>query len=169
MRWSSSFLALASTSLLGISVAHATDDEFRAVLRGAEEVPPVTTNTTGVMEINFSGSPSKLLVELSLSRGRRVTQAHFHCGRRGVNGPIVAFVAGFHDRGWDVDGAWIDHETLTNANILQDATPAPPACPRAINTLADLRRAMLDGLIYVNVHTLAHPAGEVRGQVVRVD
>ena len=103
MRWSSGLLALAATSLLGVGAAHAANDEFRAVLRGAQEVPAVATNTSGVIEINFSGSPPTLLVELSISRGRRVTQAHFHCGRRGVNGPIVAFIAGFHDRGRDFE------------------------------------------------------------------
>ena len=56
MRWSSSLLALAATSLLGMGVAHATDDEFRAVLRGAEEVPPVTTNTTGVATSSASST-----------------------------------------------------------------------------------------------------------------
>ena len=169
MRWTSAILALATLSLLGARGAQAANDEFRAVLRGAQEVPPVSTRTVGEAKINFNGAPSTVLVEIDLGRGQRVTQAHFHCARRGVNGPIVAFLAGFHDRGWDVDGLSIDHETLTNANILQDATPAPPACPRAINNLADLRRAMIDGLIYVNVHSVAIPSGVVRGQVVRVD
>jgi hypothetical protein len=96
-------------------------------------------------------------------------QVHFHRARRGVNGPVVAFISGFHDRGWDADGAWIDHEPLTTANIIREATLTPPACPRAIDDLAGLRRATLDGPIHVNAHTVANPAGEVWGQVVRVD
>jgi hypothetical protein len=162
-----SALAIAGLSLLAAGGgAEARNDEFRALLRGNQEVPPVTTTTLGTAELNFTGDT--LLVEITLLRARRVTQAHLHCAPRGSNGPVVAFLAGFQDRGWDVDGLWIDHQTLTNANILADATPAP-TCPRRIRTLADLRAAMADGFIYANVHTVANPAGEVRGQAVRVD
>lgn len=82
---------------------------------------------------------------------------------------MVAFIAGFNERGWDVDGQWIDHQVFTDANILRDATPASPACPRAIDTIADLRRAMQDGLIYLNVHTVQHAGGEIRGQAFGID
>jgi hypothetical protein len=166
---SSHAIGLAMLALSATGAAQAANDEFRAVLRGAQEVPPVTTDTRGLAVINFSGSlPGTLSLEVVIERGRRVTQAHFHCAREGANGPVVAFIAGFHDRGWDVDGQWIDHETLTAANILRDATPGA-GCPRAIDTIGDLRRAMLEKLIYLNVHTVEYPAGEVRGQVVRTD
>jgi hypothetical protein len=161
-----SALAIAGLSLLVTGAAQANNDEFRALLRGNQEVPPVSTSTLGTAEINVTDNT--LLVEITLQRGKRVTQAHFHCAPRGSNGPVVAFLAGFHEPGWDVDGLWIDHETLTNANIIQGVTPAP-TCPRRIRTIAELRAAMADGLIYVNVHTAANPAGEVRGQAIRVD
>lgn len=166
MRRSLVVFAIVGPSLLATGAAQARNDEFRALLRGNQEVPPVATSTLGTTEINVTGDT--LLVEITLQRGDRVTQAHFHCAPRGANGPVVAFLAGFHDRGWDVDGLWIDHQTLTDANILADATPAA-TCPRSIDTIGDLRAAMADGLIYVNVHTVDNPAGEVRGQATRVD
>jgi hypothetical protein len=90
--------------------------------------------------------------------GERVTQAHIHCAPAGANGPIVVFLAGFHDKGWDVDGRWVSNATATDANITNTACGA---------TLAELAQAMKDGRTYVNVHTVANPGGEVRGQVQR--
>lgn len=163
------FFAVAATAMLTMlaaGAAEARNDEFRALLRGNQEVPPVATSTLGTAELNVTGDT--MLVEITLQRAQRITQAHLHCAPRGANGPVVAFLAGFHDRGWDVDGLWIDHQTLTNANIIAEATPGGP-CPRRIRTISDLRAAMADRLIYVNVHSVANPAGEVRGQVFTVD
>ena len=54
-------------------------------------------------------------MSLELHDGVRITQAHFHCGEEGANGPvIVIFLAGFHDRGWDIDGHWLDDVTITD-------------------------------------------------------
>ncbi len=74
-----------------------------------------------------------------------------------TNGPVAAFLAGNHPRGWDVDGKWIDNATLTDANVM------PTGCG---TTLAELIAAMRDGGTYVNVHNQANPGGEVRGQIM---
>lgn len=66
-------------------------------------------------------------------------------------------MAGFHDRGWDVDGKWISHATFTDENITDTSCGA---------TLAELARSMREGNTYANAHTVAHKAGEIRGQIV---
>jgi hypothetical protein len=144
----------------------AADDEereFKAALTGAEEVPPVVTNTTGDVEIEFNQDLTKAEFELTVRQGMRVQQAHIHCAQKGVNGQVVVFLAGFHDRGWDVDGSWIENTTVTDANVI--ARAPTPACPFAITTLADVARAAREGYAYVNVHTVANPGGEIRGQL----
>src|SRR5207247_4764019 len=70
-----------------------------------------------------------------------------YCGLEGQNGPIVLFLAGFHDKGWDVDGNWIGDATATDANITNNACGS---------TLAELEQAMADGRTYANIHTVAH-------------
>ncbi len=137
--------------------------EFQAMLSGSEEVPPVVTNTSARAGIKFNADETKARFELDVRKGVRVTQAHIHCAPRGVNGPIVAFLAGTHNPGWDVDGPWVDHATLTDANIIPP--PAGSTCPNVINNLRDLVKAIRDGNTYANVHTRAFPGGEVRGQL----
>jgi len=129
--------------------------EFRARLRGSQEVPAVTTSTRGEARIQFNDATTAAEFDLEVEDGIRVTQAHIHCAPAGANGPIVVFLAGFHDRGWDVDGDWIGDTTFTGANITN------PACG---STLAELADAMAEGRTYANVHTAANPGGEVRGQ-----
>lgn len=141
--------------------------EFRTRLSGAEEVPPISSDTTGSFRVQFNGALTSAEYRLRVNEGERLTQAHLHCAPRGANGPVVAFLAGFHAPGWDVDGKWISNAALTDANIIQ-STPSA-TCPVGIDDLADLADAMDNGYIYVNVHSVANPAGEVRGQVAATD
>ena len=134
--------------------------EFRARLRGSQEVPAVTTSTRGEAQIQFNDAKTAAEFDLEVEDGIRVTQAHIHCAPTGVNGPIVVFLAGFHDKGWDVDGDWIGDATFTDANITNTACGS---------TLAQLADAMAQGQAYANVHTVANAGGEVRGQLERED
>lgn len=161
-------VALATTVLPGVAGSVTADDDdderdglqFEARLTGEEEVttPPggVDTRTRGSAGFEFNDARTELEFELEVEDGIRVTQAHIHCAPAGENGPIVVFLAGFHDRGWDVDGDWIGDATATDANITNTACGS---------TLAQLAEAMAQGRTYANVHTVANPAGEVRGQI----
>src|SRR5262245_59018477 len=129
---------------------------FRAELRGDNEVPPVDTDTRGSIRIRFADDFSSATLRFDIRDGERITQAHFHCGDEGVNGPIVIFLAGFHDRGWDIDGRWLDNVTITDQNIVNTACGT---------TLRDIAEGMRDGHIYVNAHSVQFPSGVVRGQM----
>jgi len=148
-------LVLASSAVLAIAPDH-HGREFRAKLRGDNEVPPVDTETKGKLRIRFDEDFSSATLRFDLDDAERITQAHFHCGEEGVNGPVVIFLAGFHDRGWDIDGRWLDDLTITDQNIVNTACGS---------TLREIAEAMEDGRIYVNAHSVANPSGEVRGQL----
>ena len=143
----------------------AAGDEFRARATGDAEVPPVITDTTGKVRVEFNNDETEAEFRLEVREGVRVTQAHLHCAPADTNGPIVVFLAGFHALGWEVDGTWVKDVTFTDQNILP---PSPGACPDPIENLSDLAQALRNGNIYVNVHTVAHPPGEVRGQLMMV-
>ena len=155
------------------SVAYGDDDDgdggnalrFRATLSGAQEVTAaggVATDTTGRIRINFNRGLSEADFRLIVNNGTGITQAHLHCGRAGSNGPVVVFLFGFIPGGVDVNGK-LSNGTLINA----DFTGANcSGIGRPVNNIASLALAARDGLIYANVHSVANPAGEVRGQLL---
>ena len=162
-------LAIVTVSLLALLVLSSTAygeeaRSFEADLTGAQEVPAVTTETEGEITVRFNHERTEAKFRLIVEDGVAVTMAHFHCAPAGVNGPVVAFLFGNVPGGFDVDGR-LAKFTLTNANITAVAANCVPTIGRQITNLADLAKAMQEGLIYANVHTIAHPGGEIRGQI----
>lgn len=107
-------------------------------LTGAQEVPPVTTGGTGTLDASYDKKSHKLAYTVTYS---------------GLSGPATA--AHFH--GPAAPGA--------NAGVIVPfASAASPIKGEA--TLTDAQAAdLLAGRWYVNVHTRAHPGGEIRSQV----
>ncbi|PTX48137.1 CHRD domain-containing protein [Melghirimyces profundicolus] len=129
--------------------------KFIAVLRGAEEVPPVRTRAFGITHLLVSRDKKRLFYVLKVRNIRRFTQAHIHLGPRGVNGPIVAFLFGFTTPGISVNKGVVSG-TITADDLVG---------PLKGKTIADLVREMRRGNTYVNVHTEQNPDGEIRGQI----
>lgn len=155
------FLVMAAVVAVGLAaagVAHGgsfEDAEFVAELAGSNEVPPVTTDTSG--EAKFEVVGESVAFELEIDEAvdiLGVAGAHIHCAPAGENGPVVAFLAGAVPGGFD--GHVELKATLTGANIINDACGG---------TLEELVASMRDGNTYVNVHSPAHPGGEIRGQI----
>lgn len=134
-------------------------DDFRARLRGSNEVPPVSTRARGTATFDVSrrANPSRIDYDVSWRRGTdmlAVAGAHLHCAPAGENGPVVAFLAGVVAGG--LDGRVEFEATLTDDNIVN------PACG---STITELVESMAAGDVYVNVHSAANPSGDIRGQV----
>ncbi len=127
-----------------------------APLTGAEEVPPVETAALGAAVFRLSADGTRLNFGIIVGRIEAVTQAHIHLGVRGENGPIAAFLFGFVEASPSINGV------LLKGVITDDDVLAPAGFE---GTLAALVERMRSGGTYVNVHTAAHPAGEIRGQI----
>jgi hypothetical protein len=142
---------------------------FEATLNGANEVPPVNTPASGRARFELSAAGAGLFFRLEATRIERVTAVHIHLGREGANGPAVAVLLGppidgsnpLTSSGPETDPVpgIVVQGTLTNADIL----PRPDL--GFDGSLAALVRRMRRGAAYVNVRTVAHPRGEIRGQV----
>ena len=140
--------------------------KFKTNLSGDEEVPPVDTTTTGKFKIKFNSTDTEAKFKLTVKRGVEITQAHLHCNEAGENGPIVVFLFGMVPGGFDVNGK-LAKFTLTDENITARGTgvDCEPIIGFPITNLSELRQAIEDGDIYVNVHSVDNPGGEVRGQL----
>jgi hypothetical protein len=132
---------------------------FRASLKGEEEVPPVETNAQGqaIFQVNRDGD--SIDYKLIVANIENVTQAHIHLGPAGVNGPVVVWLYPAGPPAELIPGRF--------QGVLAEGTI------KAANFVGELAGQELDALIelmeteevYVNVHTLQNPPGEIRGQI----
>ena len=133
-----------ATLALGAAVIFAGPafaDKMKVTLSGAAEVPAVTSAATGTAEVDYDPASKKLSWKVTYSGlSGPATAAHFH-------GPAAA-------------GA--------NAGVKVPIPNAATSPAEGSATLTDEQAAdLVAGKYYINVHTAAHPGGEIRGQVTK--
>ena len=107
-------------------------------LSGASEVPPVTSNASGTVELNLNKQTNEL--------GWTVTYT-------GLSGPAT----GAHFHGPAMAGS--------NAGVVVPMTGSLTSPIRGTASLTAAQVAdLMAGKWYVNLHTAANPNGEIRGQ-----
>jgi hypothetical protein len=120
-----------------VSPATAEIVTYKANLSAQNEVPPTDSKGTGSVAVTYDTASKKLSWKGTYSGlTGPATAAHFHAGEKGKNGGVVIPIAPATS---PLEGS----ATLTDAQA------------------ADLA----SGKLYVNVHTAANKAGEIRGQV----
>ena len=133
-----------ATLALGATVAFAGPafaDKMKATLDGASEVPPTTTAGKGTADVDYDPATKKLSWKVTYT---------------GLSGPATA--AHFHGPA----------ESGKNAGVAVAIPNAVSSPAEGSATLTDAQAADLtSGKYYVNVHTAANPAGEIRGQVTK--
>lgn len=162
-------LVLVGTLLIGSAVGAAEHQDsdshhFTTELSGSSEVPSVETDTTGSATLSINEAMDEAAFAVDVADGQAITAAHLHCAPAGENGPVFAFLFGNIPGGFDVDGT-LAAFTLTDANIL----PVGADCASSITDIASLKAAIEANEVYVNVHSVAHPSGEVRGQLAMME
>jgi hypothetical protein len=123
-------------------------------LSGSNEVPPVTTQASGIADVGIvvskcppatsSATTCYNVVGTVSTGGMTPTAAHIHKAAAGQNGPVVVPLAarpGTNNVMWDV--------------------------PSGTTVGQDVYEAWWNGQLYVNVHSAANPGGEIRGQLSR--
>ena len=103
----------------------------------------------------YSKGGKELVYEIKVKDGENITAAHIHAGKKGVEGPPVVPIFGGTKKEGMFSGV-LAKGTITDKNLVG---------PLAGKTLKDLVKMIEEGDAYVNVHTVAHPAGEIRGQI----
>jgi hypothetical protein len=151
-------LLLAVLPALGQTVGQRT---FVAHLTGAAEVadPPVETRATGQAIFRLSRDGTELDYRLIVANIEDVTMSHIHLAPAGANGPVAAWLY--------PDGPPPQLLPGRSSGVLAVGTIRAEDLvgPLAGMDLDDLVDALRAGDAYVNVHTSAYPAGEIRGQI----
>jgi hypothetical protein len=134
-------------------------DNFRAHLSGANEVPAVDTLSQGQAIFQVSNDGSSLSYRLIVANLNDTLQAHIHVGPPGENGPVVAFLYPSAPPAQLIEGRFSG--VLATGEVTADDLRGPLTGM----SLDDLLAEIAAGNTYVNVHTVANPGGEIRGQI----
>ncbi len=129
--------ALAIALLVAVTSSLALAKNVVVQLNGKNEVPPVTTNAVGQGTITINDD--KTVSGSITTTGVTGTAAHIHTGAEGKNGPVSVPLAKSGDAGWSVPA---------NAKLSDEQY-----------------RSFQAGELYINVHSAAHPDGEIRAQL----
>jgi hypothetical protein len=151
-------LALMLASVGGAAAAKPSSSShsvaFIATLSGDEEVQSVETNARGIAIFRPSADGSSLSYVLIAANIEDVTSDHIHLAAVGEDGPVVVSLIPSPLPGRQ--NGILAEGTITASDLVG---------PLAGEPLSALLSAMESGDTYVNVHTTAHPGGEIRGQV----
>ncbi|PUA18262.1 CHRD domain-containing protein [Glaciimonas sp. PCH181] len=112
---------------------------MQAKLDGAHEVPANDSTASGITNITVAADKS--VSGNVTTTGIDGKAAHIHIGAAGVNGPVIVPLSKTGDNVWSVPAG----------AMLTD--------PQYASYLA--------GNLYVNVHSAAHPGGEIRVQLTK--
>jgi CHRD domain len=125
--------------------------KFGFNLTGSEEVPPVETNATGMADISaYTIAGDSITYSVNATNIEDITAGHIHFGKPGENGPIV-FTMFKYDPPRD--------EVLESGTITADKLEGPMEGKK----VSDLAFAGANGSLYMNIHTVENPNGEIRG------
>jgi hypothetical protein len=111
---------------------------FEATLSGAQQVPAVASNGRGRADLNYDRGASLLQWRITYE---------------GLSGPVTAA----HIHGPAGPGQ--------NAPALVPLNPARAAITGQLRITPEQFTQLESGQWYVNLHTAAHPQGEIRGQL----
>src|SRR5262249_17436488 len=132
-------------------------------LNGYEEVPPIFTSGSGLVQVQIGSDRTSIQYKLSYSGlSSAVTQAHIHFGQRPVNGGIIVFLCDNTGKAPAGVPACPNSGTVTGTLTAVDVMSVNGQGIAAGN-FAALLRAIEHGDAYANVHTSNFPAGEIRG------
>ena len=147
---------LSSGSFLVLTAAnspYAQNEKYRAKLDGNNEVPPINSTAEGV--INFKTKNDMLTWKMNVTGANDPTGVNIHKGKAGDDGEIV------------VDLMKVSKHSDTPKGMIMrgNVTESSLTGSLAGKTIEDLKTAIANGDVYINLKTEDHPDGLMRGQI----
>ena len=138
---------------------------YQVTLDGSQEVPPNPSLASGEATLILNAAEDALTYTITISgldldgnqtpmdASDDVTGMHIHFAPAGANGGVVF---GLINPGHDVDDIIVDPVAGTVSGIWENTDVNPLSAQ-----LANLKA----GNLYLNVHTVTYPGGEIRAQI----
>lgn len=147
--------ALASLVLVATATtqSYAQNEKYRAKLDGNNEVPAVNTTAEGV--INLKAKNDMLTWKMNVTGANDATGVNIHKGKAGEKGEIVV----------DLMKVSKHSDSPKGMTMRGNVTESSLMGSMAGKTIADLKTAIANGDVYVNLKTQDHPDGLMRGQI----
>lgn len=157
MRKQSLAAALAAATVLSFAACDDDvldpDDDFEATLTGGAEVPSVDTDATGTATFEFDDGV--MAFDLDVAGLTGATAAHIHGpADAGENADVIVGLFAGPAGGTGTINGDLASGTFTVSDF-----------NTATISMDSLLVLMNNGNAYVNVHTVDHPGGEIRGQI----
>jgi hypothetical protein len=163
-------LALLCISAVIAVAAETEKSQLRAKMFGVEETNPSTiiSNGSGTFKATVNDDSTITYTVTYSNLSTPVTQSHIHIGATKITGGVSIFLctnlgngpAGTPACPNDATNSGTVTHTVSAADVIGPAGQGITA-----GDMADVVRAIASHVTYVNVHTTAHPAGEIRGQI----
>ncbi len=139
-------------------------DGDRAKLNSFNSNPVLVDSGRGSFSIKLKRNPRRLEYRLTYTDLPEVLQAHIHLGNAWENGGIVAFLCANGDVPAPRPAGSIvppcpDPKGTVVGTIEPDDVIGP------VGDFETLRKAIDADATYVNVHTISHPPGQIRGTI----
>lgn len=146
-------VALGSLVLAAANSSYAQNEKYRAKLDGNNEVPPINSTAEGV--INFKTKNDMLTWKMNVTGANDPTGINIHKGKAGEKGEIVVDLMKVSKHSDNPKGMTM-RGNVTESSLMGSM---------AGKTIADLKTAIANGDVYVNLKTQDHPDGLMRGQI----
>ncbi len=178
--WVRCLLGVMCVGGVGVTMAHAQVEEvvdeevtldserrFFARVNGYQEVPTVSTTGHGAFRARLvqEGQAVAYVLRYADLQGRPL-QAKLHFGRRGTKGGVIAVLCQTGDHPDPTGHApRCNEEGVVEGVISERNVMGPVDQGIQEGAFREVLRALVAHAVYVNVHTMAFPRGEIRGQV----
>lgn len=154
-------------SLAGAAMLFGDDDsqggQFKASLDGYQEIPTLSTASSGDVSVMLSADQKTLTVTLTFSKLEGVAQsAGLFFGAPATTGNMVARICGAPKPACPGAADGTVTTTIAASDVLADTAQGIAA-----GDLAGLIRAMENGAVYANIITSKYAFGEIRGEIAR--
>jgi hypothetical protein len=168
--------AILAAAVTAVSSAGANAQQFQAsAFTGFEELGPLNAESGNILStgqatltLNMNQPAESLTYTLTYSGlSAAVTQSHIHFGRQRVPGGIVVFLCTNLGNGPVGTPACPTSPGTVTGTITGASVLALPGQNITAGSFANLASILLQQAAYGNIHTSAHPGGEIRGNIIQ--